>query len=327
MQLSSWKPLLWKTIRVVAVVVLLGFLFAQVDAQAFFRYVANASILLLTLSLLLRFVEKALLVSIWRRLMYAQGKIVPFWPMLRINFISYFLGTFLPSVSADVLRAYGLARYLDEQGGVGDSASSVLMERLVGMFTLMLTCMVGAILVLDNKSAPLVLTVCVLGLLAVLAIALSLWFGLLAVIMERLPERLRKRLWNAKIQRFVRAVESYRDKPGIVLQVIGMMLVFQMLRALIPYVTALALGVNFSLLYFMAFIPLVVLTALLPISIGGLGVSQGAFVGLFATVGMDPAAALAISLLVNIILLISNLPGGIFYALDGFGRSHKTVAS
>ena len=60
----------------------------------------------------------------------------PFLVLMRVFFVSTFLGTFLPaSVGGDAVRAYGLSRL-----GVGgaDAVASVLMDRLLGILSILL---------------------------------------------------------------------------------------------------------------------------------------------------------------------------------------------
>ena len=66
----------------------------------------------------------------------------------------------------------------------------------------------------------------------------------------------------------------------------------------------------------MAFVPLILLIMLLPITVNGIGTSQGAFVWLFGTVGVPAPSAFALSVLFLGLGIVGNLPGAILYAVD-----------
>ena len=69
-----------------------------------------------------------------------------------------------------------------------------------------------------------------------------------------------------------------------------------------------------SATYF-AFIPLILLVMLLPVTFNGIGTSQAAFVWFFGRVGVPAAAAFALSVLFVALGIVGNLPGGILYAI------------
>ena len=77
-----------------------------------------------------------------------EGKsLPPFGTILRIFFVSTFVGTFLPaSVGGDVVRAYSLSNH-----GVpkADSMASVFVDRMLGVLSVLLMALVGITLARD----------------------------------------------------------------------------------------------------------------------------------------------------------------------------------
>ena len=65
---------------------------------------------------------------------------------------------------------------------------------------------------------------------------------------------------------------------------------------------------------YLAFIPLILLIMLLPITFNGLGTSQLAFVWAFRQVGVADADALTLSVLFVALGIVGNLPGGLLVA-------------
>jgi len=75
------------------------------------------------------------------------------------------------------------------------------------------------------------------------------------------------------------------------------------------YATGRALGLPFGLATYFAIVPLALVLSVIPVSIAGWGVREGALVGLFGLVGADRTAVLMMSLLYGIMLILVSLPG------------------
>jgi hypothetical protein len=73
----------------------------------------------------------------------------PLAEILRIFFVSTFVGTFLPSVGGDALRAYSIAK-LHVSGA--DAVASVFMDRMLGVASILVMALVGLTLAHDLAS-------------------------------------------------------------------------------------------------------------------------------------------------------------------------------
>ena len=78
-----------------------------------------------------------------------------------------------------------------------------------------------------------------------------------------------------------------------------------------------SLGVDIPLGYFFLFVPIITSLLMLPVSMSGLGVREGAYVYLFAQAGVPSSQALTMSLLVYASNVATGLVGGALYALQG----------
>ena len=70
-----------------------------------------------------------------------------------------------------------------------------------------------------------------------------------------------------------------------------------------------ALGLRHDLMTYFAIVPLALALTVIPISIAGWGVREGALVGLFALIGADKSTVLMMSLLYGLTLIVVSLPG------------------
>lgn len=88
------------------------------------------------------------------------------------------------------------------------------------------------------------------------------------------------------------------------------------------YATGWALGLRYGLMAYFAIVPLALVLSIIPASIAGWGVREGALVGLFSLVGADKTIVLMMSLLYGITLIIVSIPG-VFVFLQG--RQHQGI--
>jgi uncharacterized membrane protein YbhN (UPF0104 family) len=210
------------------------------------------------------------------------GRRPPLGTVMRIFFVSTFVGTFLPaSVGGDAVRAYGLSK----EGVQGVAAvASVLMDRLLGVISILIVAIAGAILARDLIDIRALFPA--LALLMVLcAVALTVVFSPRAAI---------------AVARLLAFLPRGRDTGT------------RLVTAIQRYATLhLPLGVYFAL------VPIVLLIVLMPITINGIGTTQAGFMWLFGRAGVASAPAFALSVLFLAIAVVGNLPGGLLYLFGG----------
>ncbi len=70
-----------------------------------------------------------------------------------------------------------------------------------------------------------------------------------------------------------------------------------------------ALGLRYDVMTYFAIVPPALVLTVIPVSIAGWGVREGALVGLFSLIGADKAVVLTMSLAYGILLILVSLPG------------------
>lgn len=236
------------------------------------------------------------------------------WPILRIFFVSTFVGTFLPGVGADAVRAWGLAR---EQVPPAAAVASVFMDRVLGVFSVLVMGGVGLLLASDLAGDPSIL----LALAVAAFVCLVTWVLVFSDRASRLGRVLLARLpWGRATRAggaLLAALQSYGPARREMLQVSVASVAVQVLRILQAYLLGRALGIDAGLAVYFAFVPLVLLVILVPVSVSGLGTGQLAFVWLFGRVGVNAADAFALSILFVGLGVVGNLPGALLYLRGG----------
>jgi uncharacterized membrane protein YbhN (UPF0104 family) len=113
--------------------------------------------------------------------------------------------------------------------------------------------------------------------------------------------------------RLSRALSAYRRSYGVLALGFCISILVLSIGSVVNYLISLALGGGISLLHIFLFTPLITFVLLIPISIGGIGLSQSAYVFFFNLVGVPEQKSLAMSLIMQAIIIISSLPGGVLW--------------
>lgn len=289
---------------------LLALLLALVDLEAAWGILAAADPGLLGLMLGLMLGERLFAAWRWLVLLRVAGSRVRFWPVLRLTFISNFLGIFLPGgVGIEVLRVWGLSRLLAD---LPLALSSVVVERLCGLMAMILIITVG--LLLAPIELPYAVEMVAGGALIALLAGIAAfvhpwsrrlaWRGLVAV-----PSRLRNPLVG-----LAQRLDGYRCRPGALAWSLALAAAFQALRVTTLVIGALALGIEVDPVLLMVVVPVGTLVTQVPISIGGFGPREASYVVLLGLAGIAPEAALVLALTREGLNLLTTLPGAVMYA-------------
>lgn len=268
--------------------------------------------------------DRALMAFRWVVLLRAlePGTRPALWPVVRIFFVSTFVGTFLPSVGGDVVRAWSLARLRVD---AAQSAASVLMDRLLGVLSLLLLGLLSLGLAGRTfASESVVLSLVVTGLFC--AAAGAVIFSeraarpILALV-RYVPGRRAQEIGA----RLIDAVRRYARHHADLAEVLAFSVIVQILRVVQAVCLGAAIHVPATPADYFVFIPLILLIMLVPISVNGLGTSQVAFVWFFGQVGVTAPDAFALSVLFVALGIVGNLPGGLLYAV-GWRRGELPTA-
>jgi len=231
---------------------------------------------------------------------------VPLHRLVYLYLAGAFFNNLLPSgFGGDAIKTYELARYTRR---VSESLGTVLMDRLSGIIVLFITGLLALPFVyqsLPRQEAILLLVASSGGLIAT-------W----VLFRKRLAERVLRLIpgkFRGKLESLYQAIHTCGTQA--LWKALATSVVFNVMLYLINHMIALALDLSIPFLYFVAFMPVVSLSMLLP-SFGALGTREGAYVLLFGTAGVSEPRAIAMSLSFYLINVFTGLIGGVLYAVN-----------
>lgn len=252
----------------------------------------------------------------WRRVIQAFGPTVSMSELTNHYFAGQFLGNVLPStIGGDVLR---VSRSAPSIGSSETAFAAVALERLSGFLVLPLLCFIGFAMdpsLLDTSTAWIALAISI-GTLVVLA-------GILFLAGHpRIAGRFRDR---ENWMRFLGAVHvgigRLRSNPRVAIGVLVAAFVYQSSVIITVGFVVLTLGVDLSVAALVAFIPVVAMAQVIPLSLSGLGIREGMLVILLHPLGVSNGKAIAIGLLWYLVMLLVSLLGAPSFAIGARGRA------
>jgi hypothetical protein len=247
----------------------------------------------------------------WQRVLVAMELPARMGTLLNTYLASQFVSNFLPStIGGDALR---VTRLSAANGESPASFASVVLDRMSGWLILPLLCLAGLAI---NP------TLVHLGRASRLALLISLitLAGLAAVLAVAAHPRLGGRLaGHASWLRFVGAVhlglDRLRRRPGAAVGVIAAGIVYQLAMIGAVLLASRALNLDIGPTAMLAFVPVVAIVQVLPLTVGGLGVREGAFVLFLQPLHVAQDKAIALGLLVYATHLLASLLGAPAFAV------------
>ena len=252
----------------------------------------------------------------WRFLLGNEDGL-PFSYLLRIYFIGFFFGLFLPtSVGGDAVRAATVSKGAKRPGW---TISSVVLERALGLVAMMGLLAAGGLVapqVFQFAVGKATFNASISSTMIAIAAPIGLVLMFVAFRLLKSSPRASKlaadaiALWTSCLQR-----------PGAFASAFGMSIVVQTAYLIAWYQLAVSLGLQVPFTSFLVFVPFVSIAAMLPITISGIGLREGAWAMLLASYGVGSADAVAFSLLYFAAFMVVGLFGGLVFAYYGLTRN------
>ena len=189
---ASSSPAALSPARVARIAIAIGltaYLLWRADPAEVLRAASRADWRWIAAAVTLLFVDRTLMAYRWMVLLSAltPGSRPPFRAILRIFFVSTFVGTFLPSVGGDLYRAYSLSRL--RVSGV-EAAASVLMDRVLGVMSIVLLGIAALVPGPDAARNPWILLTLGLASIGCVVAALAVFSSRTALAGQALAARL-----------------------------------------------------------------------------------------------------------------------------------------
>ena len=273
---------------------------------------------MLALGLLLMLVQLAVGAIRWGVVLRSLGSTLGARWIGLYTYIGAFFAVVLPGgVGGDAMRIW-YAHRVGER--LARAVNSVMLDRASSVLTMaILVAMAQGPILNHVQTLPgtwfawIFPGLSVLGVLGIVVLS----------VLDKLPEGLRR--WRA-VRALAYLAEDTRKvayRPRFALLWLLSALLGNVNLSLVVWALARGLNMPVSVMDCMALVPPIFLFAMLPISIGGWGVREAAFVSAFNIIGADPSLSLLLSIVFGVLNIVAALPGGLVFLLVG-GRHIPT---
>ncbi|MDP2239854.1 MAG: lysylphosphatidylglycerol synthase transmembrane domain-containing protein [Burkholderiales bacterium] len=246
----------------------------------------------------------------WMIAVEASGSHMPFGTALRIVLIGHFFNQALPSsVGGDAVRIWCAYR---AGLGAGDAARTVIMDRAISLVGLLLLAGAGLPWLFD------IVTDQAARFAIVAVIAVGICGFLIFVSLPQLPPFMsRWRITRALVELAILA-RRLTFSPRYVMPILALAVAGFVIFVFIVYWLAAALHLEVGFSDCLLLVPPVLLISVIPVSIAGWGVREGAMVVAFGFINVPPGAAFAVSVLFGLVIAAASLPGALLWLTSGY---------
>ena len=258
----------------------------------------------------------------WYLLLKAQHAGISFWRTFEITMIGQFFNSFLlGATGGDILKAwYGMG---DAKNQRTEVITTVIGDRLVGLLSMLFFTIIFILpnlelLLADKRRIILILFTMGMFFCCLIFLVMAGSRGLLSKILNYLPKM-------HKIERALEACDKMFRHRVVLAEVFLISMVLNVFCILQFFIIAYDLQISIRAIQLALIVPMIICISSLPITPSGLGVRENLYVIILGgpLLQIEPAQALALSLVAYMGYLCWSALGAIFYLLCRQGIHHK----
>lgn len=223
--------------------------------------------------------------------------------------ISFFFNNFLPSgLGMDMIRS----AYAGGKENFEKALGTSIMERILGMIGMML---IGVLAVFSGKAEFAKFSIIYMGLIIFIILV---YYFLTSLKVKWIKEKLLSIKFlnlGESLKKFYRAFKIYKNQKKTIIIGIGYSILVQMVIIAINYFIAKGLSIPIPIFALIAYIPIITVISLIPITINGLGLREAAYVYFFTSLNIIEGQSMSLSLVFFITSVIASCLGGIVFIL------------
>lgn len=286
-------------VRIIITIAILALIFRNIELKSVSSIILQADIKLLALAILFQLLSTLLAGYRWGKVM----KKLNFGQKTGFYVRSYFKGSFfnqgLPtSIGGDAVRVLDVATIGHRKR---DAFIGVFIDRVLGLVGLLILNLIANYFLPELLPKELFLMINI--------IVISGLIGFISFIyIHKMKSLYKNRIFNYILRVSEQLNKILHDFRSISFHLfIGVLIhLFSIINI---YLVGQSVGLEYDLLTIAVIVPPVVLLTLIPISLAGWGIREGAMIGLFGLIGGVAANILSMSILYGIILIIASMPG------------------
>jgi len=283
-------------VKIIVSIFLIGYLINKLDFDLISNVIKQSNPFLLFISLLI--ISSTIILSSykWNIILKNMGENTSYPLLVSLYFKGFFINNFFPSnIGGD---GYKFIKLSSKINSTEKSFASIFYDRFSGIIILFVLSLLSSIL-FSFYFGSVIKTF--LETNANYIVVASIVFASLAISIIV--------AFNKKIK-FV--IQKIKDGARIInLQVIALSLILYIVIIFNNYLISVAYNLEIDYIYYLIFMPIILLLLFLPISFNGIGIRELSFVYFFGLIGVGREEAFLLGITPYLLLLLNSFIGGI----------------
>jgi len=234
----------------------------------------------------------------WKKLAEFKKINLSFVDSFKLYLTGTFVNNFMPSfIGGDTYRAYQIGK---KDKKYPEAASSVVMDRLTGLFGAMILSLIFSLGNFKTISQNHILVVLNLIILVSVILVILFFITRRAVIWKKFATHKSKvtKYIPENFLKFISELTHYHNSTSVLLQAVLWSFAFGLIGlAATNYVLFLALGVKINPLDYLSVIFLISFISSIPISINNIGIKEWAYITFFGFFGVGTSVVITVAIL------------------------------
>ncbi len=243
-----------------------------------------------------------------RQVLEALGARCRFFHALDVVFVgAFFSQTLISFIGGDAMRVWRIVR---SNVPLAHATKAVVLDRALGLAGTLALVLLTVPFLLEVVREPTMRSGFLIALIAGIA-------GFVAVVsMGYLPAAFRKFKLLQWVSEFARVTLLAVWSAKRLASLLALSLIIQLVNVITLYVLALGLSIDITFWHSLLLVPPVLFLSMLPISVAGWGVREGAMIVALGLVGVPPARSVALSVCFGLLLIAISVPGAVLWLLQ-----------
>ncbi len=271
----------------------------------------HSNIYLLQLAFVIMFSGLVLSAYKWKVLLEIHKIFYKYFNLLSYYLIGFFFNNFLPTnIGGDSYRLYKTYNNSTTKSG---AILAIFSERITGILALLIIGFLGGVFsFFENRNEISLSYIKWFGYIFAASIPfLILFFWKYRIIADFLKKKL-----PSKIVLFLEHIKDYTKEPKKIIWVFIISFLFQSMIVASRFVLIKAVGADIAISNLALTVALATITALIPLTINGIGLMDGAYIYMFHKFGVGLEQAALVMVFIRALNIVISIIGGIIYMIE-----------
>jgi uncharacterized protein (TIRG00374 family) len=241
----------------------------------------------------------------WRVFLILFDVQIKFLSLIKISFKAFFLSLALPSsLGYDLTRLVLIEK--ETNVNISNNGASIFFDRLIALLVLSISAFASSILILRNEN---LYSFTLFTSTVLVSISLFIYFLrtnlFISIIKNSLLKWKKFFKFGEGLIHFFELVRKEHFSRIINLKVVVFIFLFQFSNIICTLLIFKSLDINIPYYFHFAILPIIWIITIIPVTLSGIGLREGAFVYFYGTVGVGSDKALIASLLTFLLLIVT----------------------